>query len=139
MAKSTDTLIEPPIIQVADDIELFDSIAAAERHMESWQVPDTRVFDSAGRLLNLGTREWTPDPLVTIGPGETEPSHAEELKALLAGWSGVDSSRGSRLTGGSDHFSSEGTGLPRASSFAPDFDRLWRRLAGGAARIRPAA
>jgi len=30
------TLIEPPIVLVSDDIELFESIAAAEMHMEYW-------------------------------------------------------------------------------------------------------
>ena len=78
--------IEPPIVLVSDDIGVFDSVAAAESHMECWQVSDARAFDSGGRLLRVGTREWKPDPLVTIHPGETEPSHAEELRSLLADW-----------------------------------------------------
>lgn len=74
--------ITPPVIVDENgDIDVFDSVEAAELYLEPIDVEDDRfiAFDSVGRLLRL----LPTTPRVTIESTEEFPNHAERLRELL--------------------------------------------------------
>lgn len=86
--------ITPPIFVDDDGLLPFDSIADAETFLEPAHTTESaRGFDAEGRLLHIrvegavknvwgGTRQRGARVVITLV--EETPTHAEELKALLA-------------------------------------------------------
>ena len=79
------------VVVVSDDVDLFDSIRAAERYLEAWQVRvGVIVFDSAGQPLRAVVVEnlwpklsgWrrspTPSPKCPRAEGRVDPAHCSE-------------------------------------------------------------
>ena len=74
--------IKPPVIvDETGDIDVFESVEAAEIYLEPIDVENDRfvAFDSVGRLLRL----LPTTPRVTIESAEEFPNHAGRLRELL--------------------------------------------------------
>jgi len=92
---SSSRLAPPIIVEEGVDLEFFESLEDVGRCLEPWATTylDFVAFDSEGRGLELDIelhvehRKWLPDlkvELVRVRAGESEPSHAEELRALVS-------------------------------------------------------
>jgi hypothetical protein len=83
--------MKPPIIvDVGEDVLVFDSVERVESYLEPIDVKAgaIRVFDSDGRLMKVGvTRErgplWAKIERVRLDISDEEPGHEFELTSLL--------------------------------------------------------
>jgi hypothetical protein len=90
--------IVPPIFIRGDDLYIFRSVEAAESSMEPVDVePGERAFDAEGRLLSVLVRGEVKQGWLVVdqhlarienGLTEADPTHAEELRAILGEWLG---------------------------------------------------
>lgn len=72
--------ITPPIIvSEGGDTDIFETIEAAERYLEPYDIEILTAYDSQGRLLTL----LPTSPRITIESAELTPSHARNLRQVL--------------------------------------------------------
>ncbi len=79
--------IDPPIIvSESGDVEVFDSVEAAESYLEPIDVEKERfvAYDSCGRLLQL----IPTSPRISIRAAEEDGNHHRELQNLLTEYLG---------------------------------------------------
>ncbi|SFI04634.1 hypothetical protein [Planctomicrobium piriforme] len=55
--------MEPPIIVIGDALEIFDSVAAAERYLEVPDIAGLTIYDANGYVINA-THERKHGPLL---------------------------------------------------------------------------
>src|SRR5690348_16022332 len=73
-------LIKPPILVTEPgDADIFNSVEAAERYVEHYDVGDLVAYDSEGRLLRL----LPTTPRITIEAAESVPNHIEQTREVL--------------------------------------------------------
>jgi len=76
----THTLISPPIVVTeSGDADVFESVEAAERYLEPYDVNDLLAYDSTGRLLRL----LPTTPRITIEAAELVPTHEQNALEVL--------------------------------------------------------
>jgi hypothetical protein len=80
-------MINPPIIVVSDDVDVFETVSAAESYIEPPDVAVTRLYDRDGRPLQASVASRGPRffrsqrvHISEIGDAEPEP---DRLRALL--------------------------------------------------------
>ena len=61
--------MRPPIIVVSDDVDVFDSVEAAERYLEPWQLDGLRVYDRNGQRTIAKTAKGFMAEIVTLRRG----------------------------------------------------------------------
>ena len=76
-------VMKEPILVISDDVDLFESVRAAERYLEAHEVrTGVRILDAAGRVLRAVVDRRVLADVVAI---QEDPEALVDLSALRAG------------------------------------------------------